>query len=394
MKKYSFNFFVTLTFLFMAGECFSGGGHVEGGGDYVEIKIKESKEMAIRVLQTVTPKMLKIKTDLPSYSIEYYQEFREQLISDLRATPPLIFCGESERGQFLKRGSEKTALTFHTFAAPIKINLKRCEELNITALGAIMLMCRESARHTLFKPKYYESDEEFLGRIEPKLDEVENIILRAYKVYAQINYLDDSGVFVNPSTLMLLASGIKKVALTDSGVPRPIFVMSSMAGGGILMVAANHVTPGYVKLFMKVGGFLLMFVPGSMAYGDEATQQELYIQTVGKYNERQYALLRSPENVMIKRDVLALEIQLAILAITELEKDLESDTKNVFMAHMQSTIRNFNEQYEEILNQIEALSPQDKATMLNDDERIQEELQQEGIVEHMYERLHLLFPKH
>ncbi|HBQ20537.1 MAG: hypothetical protein A2Z91_08025 [Deltaproteobacteria bacterium GWA2_38_16] len=180
MKKY----FILLLFFFLAlqrSEIVFGGVHVEGGGDYLKILFREGKERALWALKMVSPEMLsEVEEDLDK--IELYIKYRKMLAQDLKTIPSFIFCGEEEREQFLKPEGEKTALTTHESAAPIKINLKRCDELNITLAGVQVLLWREAGRHIIERQEF-ESDEELMIRIEPILDALEDIAVKAVSIH-------------------------------------------------------------------------------------------------------------------------------------------------------------------------------------------------------------------
>src|SRR3989338_5619551 len=180
MKRY----FILMLLSFLAlqhSKAVLGGVHVEGGGDYLKILFREGKERALGTLKRVPPEMLSEVEEDPD-KIELYIKYRKALIQDLKTIPSFIFYGEEEREQFLKPDEEKTALTTHEPAAPIKINLKRCDELNITLAGTQVLLWREAGRHIIERQEF-ESDEELIIRIEPILDALEDIAVKAVSIH-------------------------------------------------------------------------------------------------------------------------------------------------------------------------------------------------------------------
>ena len=163
--------------------CFAGGSHVEGGGDYLRIKIKEAKFLAAQALKE-TPEIFFEIAVKDEKLVSLFKSYQLRLSEDLGNSPLLFYDVDPSSADFLindsgdqmplsdfiKDGEEKTAITASYAFAPIRMNLKRCKELNISKTGAAILLIRESARHLDI------SDDD-------TLDEIENIGVVVIELY-------------------------------------------------------------------------------------------------------------------------------------------------------------------------------------------------------------------
>ncbi len=340
MKKY----LVIGMLLFLTAQVYAGGGHVEGGGDYLKILFREAKERAIATLKTVTPEMLSQAGANPD-EIDLYTKYWEALAHDLEIIPPFIFCKEKyERTQFLKSDGEKTALTVHWPGAAIKINLIRCNELEITLAGAQILLWREAGRHVLER-RDQESEEEFMMRVEPTLDALEDIAVKATQIYDGLH---------PPQAPPWVLSMVKRVVMTPSGQPTLTLLIGSVSGGFLLWISADRVAPGYLKFFMKVGAVLVWTVPISLgvASADEETiDEKIYLDLVSQHHEKEVALIQDPQNLMLQSDRICLEIQILKTTLYKLEKcDLEN--KELLIQKIQGDLESLKNRYNTIQKQL------------------------------------------
>ncbi len=123
-----------------------GGSDASGGGEYLKVKVRMGKRLAIEALRTIDESHLEHSNLSPQY-LTIYTYIRQDLANDLSNSALNFHSLPEERVQFVINGVEKTAITKHKAAFPIEINLLKCEELQVTEIGAATLMMREGARH-------------------------------------------------------------------------------------------------------------------------------------------------------------------------------------------------------------------------------------------------------
>src|SRR3989338_871683 len=89
-----------------------GGGHTEGGGNYLKTKIRDARIHAIWALKNITVELLQQK-GAPEEVILLFKKVSMQIAEDLEGSPYQFYSAEKDRPQFVLEGEEKTFLTTH-----------------------------------------------------------------------------------------------------------------------------------------------------------------------------------------------------------------------------------------------------------------------------------------
>ena len=161
-----------------------GGGHTEGGGNYLKTKIRDARIHAIWALKNITVELLQQK-GAPEEVILLFKKVSMQIAEDLEGSPYQFYSAEKDRPQFVLEGEEKTFLTTHEPWGLIKINLMRCEQLNINLRGAAVQFMRDGSRHII----PWETDK--ANDIEAKLQKIEEMGLVVMRIYQDITGYED-----------------------------------------------------------------------------------------------------------------------------------------------------------------------------------------------------------
>ena len=257
------------------------GGHAEGGGDYTKtllretrVKIEEAKAHAVLLLKEITPLML-IEEGATEESAAFYKNIQSKLADEILQSGNQFIEG-AERIQFQFPDGEKTVVTEHRSQAPLRWNLERCAELKITFRGAVALYWRDGGRH-LFEKSDQEEEQAFLQRVSPFLDQLEELAIRADRIFERKelghragvqndaqstlgyeNTLESRGLVLTHAGRFLLSLG-----LVDKfgGPPAKAAIPMFLVGGVLVSSGMLHGNDRVYRLGLENGARLSKWVP-------------------------------------------------------------------------------------------------------------------------------------